>query len=263
MKKLTFEEFVAKAKKIHGDTYIYPNQTYGGRRSKVAIVCKEHGEFKQTGGAHIDGKSGCPSCGATMSVRKRTLGLDAFTTRAKLIYGDLDSYDSVVYVNTMTSVIVTCATHGNYKIRPHNYLMIGQRCTKCTKEGVINPNPKKKVYNDKEKQRRKNDPMFTMVKRLRKRLRESVLNKHEIRDKKLREILGCSYEELLVHLESKFLENMSWENMNLWHIDHIIPLASAKSLEDVYRLNHYTNLQPLWAEDNLRKNARLPNENCV
>lgn len=263
MKKLTFEEFVIKAKKIHGDTYMYPEQTYSGRRYKVTIVCKEHGEFKQTGGAHIDGKSGCPSCGSNMSVNKRALGVDAFVCRAKLIYGNLDSYDNVVYVNTMTPVIITCNKHSDYKVRPHNYLRMGQRCTDCTKEGTANPNPHKQIANDREKQRLANDPMFAMVKRLRKRLRESVLNKHEIRDKKLREILGCSYEELLAHLESKFLANMSWENMNLWHIDHIIPLASAKSLEDVYRLNHYTNLQPLWAEDNLRKNARLPDGYCV
>jgi hypothetical protein len=50
---------------------------------------------------------------------------------------------------------------------------------------------------------------------------------------------------------------MSWDNHGKWHIDHIIPLASAETEEDIYRLSHYTNLQPLWAEDNWRKNSKI------
>ena len=52
---------------------------------------------------------------------------------------------------------------------------------------------------------------------------------------------------------------MSWETHSLygWHIDHIIPLSSAKTEEEIYQLCHYTNLQPLWAEDNLKKGDKL------
>ena len=50
---------------------------------------------------------------------------------------------------------------------------------------------------------------------------------------------------------------MSWENQGKWHIDHITPLSSAKTEEEVYRLCHYTNLQPLWAEDNLKKGSKI------
>lgn len=50
---------------------------------------------------------------------------------------------------------------------------------------------------------------------------------------------------------------MSWENRSLWHIDHIIPLASATTEEGVYQLNHFKNLRPLWAEDNLRKGSKI------
>jgi hypothetical protein len=48
---------------------------------------------------------------------------------------------------------------------------------------------------------------------------------------------------------------MSWENRAEWHIDHIVPLATAKCEEDVIKLNHFTNLRPLWAADNLKKNS--------
>lgn len=50
---------------------------------------------------------------------------------------------------------------------------------------------------------------------------------------------------------------MSWDRLNEIHIDHIIPISSAETLEDVYRLNHYTNLQPLWAKDNLFKYNKI------
>lgn len=70
-------------------------------------------------------------------------------------------------------------------------------------------------------------------------------------------MLGCDWHHLKTHLESKFVDGMSWENRSLWHIDHIIPLASAKSVEEVVRLCHHTNLQPLWAKDNIRKGASV------
>ena len=50
---------------------------------------------------------------------------------------------------------------------------------------------------------------------------------------------------------------MNWENYGLWHIDHIIPISYAKSEEEIYKLNHYSNFQPLWAKDNLSKGNRF------
>lgn len=67
--------------------------------------------------------------------------------------------------------------------------------------------------------------------------------------------LGCSIEEFRTHIESKFKNGMSWSNYGKWHIDHIIPLSSFNLTErsELLKACHYTNLQPLWAEDNLRK----------
>lgn len=69
-------------------------------------------------------------------------------------------------------------------------------------------------------------------------------------------LLGCSIEDFKMHIESLFKPGMSWENRDEWHIDHIIPLASAKTEEEVIKLCHYTNLQPLWAHENLSKGAK-------
>jgi hypothetical protein len=71
------------------------------------------------------------------------------------------------------------------------------------------------------------------------------------------DIVGCSPEDLRDYLSSKFIEGMSWENYGKWHIDHIIPISSSKTKDDVYRLSHYTNLQPLWKEDNLKKGNKI------
>ena len=71
--------------------------------------------------------------------------------------------------------------------------------------------------------------------------------------------MGCSPKELKIYLEGQFTEGMSWDNHKRtgWHIDHIIPLSSAKTEEEVYRLCHYTNLQPLWCNENYKKGKKL------
>jgi hypothetical protein len=71
------------------------------------------------------------------------------------------------------------------------------------------------------------------------------------------EIIGCTPQELKEHLEKQFVDGMGWENRCEWHIDHIIPLSSAKTEEELYQLCHYTNLQPLWAIDNLKKSNNI------
>ena len=71
-------------------------------------------------------------------------------------------------------------------------------------------------------------------------------------------LLGCSYQQCKEHLEKQFTDGMTWSNHGQygWHIDHIVPLSSAKTQEDLHRLCHYTNLQPLWWHVNLSKGNR-------
>ena len=103
------------------------------------------------------------------------------------------------------------------------------------------------------RKRRKEDPLFALKTQLRKQILNSF-KKHNIKKpNKTTEILGCSFEEFKSYLESKFESWMNWDNRGLyngkenygWDIDHIIPLSSAKTIEDLIKLNHYTNLQPL------------------
>lgn len=84
---------------------------------------------------------------------------------------------------------------------------------------------------------------------MRNRLRKALVKEHG----RTFELVGCGIPELKAHLEAQFTNGMTWDNYGSWHVDHRIPLASATSIADVWRLCHYTNLQPLWAADNIRK----------
>ena len=72
------------------------------------------------------------------------------------------------------------------------------------------------------------------------------------------EFVGCSWEHLVAHIERQFKPGMSWKNRNAWHIDHIRPCASFDLSDPAQQLAcfHYTNLQPLWVEENLAKGAK-------
>jgi hypothetical protein len=67
--------------------------------------------------------------------------------------------------------------------------------------------------------------------------------------------VGCTSEELTSYFESLFSEGMSWDNYGEWHVDHIRPVSSFKQ-EEWEQINHYSNLQPLWAEDNIKKSNK-------
>jgi glutamate synthase domain-containing protein 2 len=106
-----------------------------------------------------------------------------------------------------------------------------------------------------QKRRRQEDSMFRLIGNIRHRLNEFLKTKGISKKSKISEYLGCDKEFLRKHLESLFVEGMSWDNYgSKWHIDHILPLSvEGITEEEIYKRNHYTNLQPLWADANIRK----------
>lgn len=114
----------------------------------------------------------------------------------------------------------------------------------------------KDKINQKVLEKTKSDPTFKLRRLHRSKLNKILLSK---KTKKTFDIIGCSPEFLKEHLEKQFKDGMTWDNHGLfgWHIYHIIPLSSAKTEEEIYKLCHYTNLQPLWAEENLKKSNKL------
>ena len=105
---------------------------------------------------------------------------------------------------------------------------------------------------EKQQERRK-DPMFKIIEATRNRIRNSIKHSGNRKNSKTSQILGCSFDEFRTYLESKFEPWMNWNNRGRyngtpeygWDIDHIIPTSSATTEEDIIKLNHYTNLQPL------------------
>ena len=107
------------------------------------------------------------------------------------------------------------------------------------------------------RQRMASDPLFRMTYTVRNRIFYAVRDKGFKKGAKTAEMLGCEWSVLRDHLESQFRDGMTWSNYGDWHIDHIVPLASANSEAELIRLCHYKNLQPLWATDNIRKGAKI------
>lgn len=109
------------------------------------------------------------------------------------------------------------------------------------------------------KNRKEKDPIFRLSSNLRARLTMAIRHQGIEKHTSFAAAYGCSKTELKIHLESKFVPGMDWSNYSRtgWHVDHIIPLASAKTIEDLYKLSHFSNLQPLWATENLRKGKKF------
>lgn len=153
--------------------------------------------------------------------------------------------------------------------REKNKDFVAQRKKEYYEKNILSIKAKRKVYREINREKINNqkrlshnkkaesDPVYKLKILLRKRLCNFMTRGGFPKTTSTADTLGCTWEELKKHIEKQFTKGMTWDNQGKWHIDHIIPLASATTEEEVYKLNHYTNLQPLWAEDNLRKGAKI------
>lgn len=109
------------------------------------------------------------------------------------------------------------------------------------------------------KKKKEQDPQFRIRKNIRDRMRAAMNGRSK--SKHTMELLGCSIEELKLHLEKQFTDGMNWDNYGKrgWHIDHILPCASFNLIDPEQQkiCFHYTNLQPLWAKDNYSKKDKI------
>jgi len=106
--------------------------------------------------------------------------------------------------------------------------------------------------------RRQNDPLYHLTWILRVRIRDAFRRNGYKKTSKTCELLGADFKTVSKYIEQQFTEGMVWGLVGpKIHIDHKIPLASANNKEELIKLLHYTNLQPLWAEDNLKKSDKV------
>lgn len=96
------------------------------------------------------------------------------------------------------------------------------------------------------KNKRSIDPLFKLSTNIRNLIKNSFIKKKSIKSKKTSEILGCSFQDFYNYIEDKFDDKMRWDNYgSYWELDHIEPISSAENIDDILRLNHYLNFQPL------------------
>lgn len=142
-KSITTEEFIEKARKVHGDKYEYSKVNYVNTATKVCFTCHEkdengveHGEFWQTPNAHLQG-SGCQKCGRMNTINAKTKSSTDFLEKAKEVHNNKYDYSKMVYINKDTKICIVChekdkngVEHGEFWQKPEKHLY-GQGCPIC------------------------------------------------------------------------------------------------------------------------------------
>jgi hypothetical protein len=112
-------------------------------------------------------------------------------------------------------------------------------------------------YRVYSKKRKLTDHLYKLSCNIRTLIGMSIKGSGYKKKSKINEYLCCSFEEFKKHLELQFKDGMNWKNQGEWHLDHIYPISLAKDEEELIKLNHYTNFQPLWAVDNIKKGNKI------
>lgn len=133
---MTTEEFIQKAKAIHGDKYDYSKVEYVNATTKVRIMCPKHGEFWQRPSEHLRG-AGCQKCGHEYVVNLRKKTKEWFLQKAREVHGNLYDYSKVDFVNVSTKVCIVCHKHGDFWQTPHGHIQ-GYGCPECSRLHAAN-----------------------------------------------------------------------------------------------------------------------------
>lgn len=131
-KRLTQEEFVARARKVHGDEYDYSKVEYKTNKDKVCIICSKHGEFWQKPNVHLSGHK-CAKCSNENKVTRVCNSKEWFVERATLVHGYKYDYSKTVFRGVNNQVLITCKTHGDFYQNGSTHLK-GSGCPLCAME---------------------------------------------------------------------------------------------------------------------------------
>jgi len=128
------EQFIEKARLVHGDLYDYSITDYKGRKHKVSIICQKHGEFTQDPNNHLSGK-GCRKCANDKTSIRCKSSKEEFVRKSKEVHGDFYDYSKADYKTSHSKVVITCPKHGDFSQKPsHHHSGIG--CPFCGKEAA-------------------------------------------------------------------------------------------------------------------------------
>lgn len=132
---------------------------------------------------------------------------------------------------------------------------------KCYEKNKVKINHRNREY---DRKRMSADPAYRLMKNLKRRVSLAVTDQGTAKHTNTMTLVGCSLKEIRQHIEKQFTNGMSWDNYGFygWHLDHINPCASFDLTDPKQQKTcfHYSNLQPLWAEDNLKKSKKVKNK---
>lgn len=128
-RKKTTEEFIEDAKFVHGDKYDYNISVYIDAKTKLKIMCRNHGIFEQSPNSHLR-NHGCPKCASELTGDLKRHSNSRFIEKSKKIHGDKYDYSQVEYIGSNTKVNIICPVHGCFSQFPGNHLY-GQGCPMC------------------------------------------------------------------------------------------------------------------------------------
>lgn len=132
---MTTREFIEKAVEVYGNKFDYSKAKYTRSNEKVIIICPIHGEFEQTPNGHLTSKFGCEQCAMEARGELHKLTTSEFIARAKLVHGDVYTYEHTVYgKNVFDPVIITCPKHGDVEVVPNKFIHAGRGCPRCGEE---------------------------------------------------------------------------------------------------------------------------------
>jgi hypothetical protein len=164
------------------------------------------------------------------------------------------SCDKISYINNRESILAQKREY-NVRISERSKIYCQKNRERRSKNNKEWYTKNRESNSRKNKERRHSDPIFRFLDNMRKRLASAFFSKGK--SKKTLELLGCNVEIAKHHIESLFQPGMTWHNYGEWEIDHKIPLCIAIDIQQLEKLCHYTNLQPLWKIDNRRKGGRI------
>ncbi|MDR0676616.1 MAG: DUF723 domain-containing protein, partial [Elusimicrobiota bacterium] len=133
MKRLSPEQFIKEANKIHNNFYDYSFVEYKNNKTKVKIICPIHGEFYTTPHNHLDKQSGCPKCRYDKVAKKLSLTIGKFIERANKVHNNKYNYSLVEYKNQNSIIKIICPIHGEFLQQAGIHLQ-GHGCPKCANE---------------------------------------------------------------------------------------------------------------------------------
>lgn len=129
MEKLSTEQFIEKARSVHGDKYDYSLVNYSAWDKEVLIICPKHGEFNQRSNTHLNG-SGCQSCAKESRTKKKVIPFSEFERRANHLHNNTYTYIESSYVRVIDKLTIVCPLHGEFRQTGNKHLC-GRGCPKC------------------------------------------------------------------------------------------------------------------------------------